>query len=68
MIDINKICVSAVQENVNSFVKEVQSKPNVSEDESLVRVYKALMKHSELLLKKYHTALKEELKRNDVEI
>ncbi len=65
MINLSQICNDAVDENLSSFFKSIKNNP---EQTSESRVYEALMRHSELLLTKYHLALKEELAKQGIDL
>ncbi|NLT94829.1 MAG: hypothetical protein GXW85_04735 [Clostridia bacterium] len=68
MIDVNKMSVSAIDENLKKFIEVVTKNPSQNDFESEVRVYKALMNYSCLLLEKYHEALKSELAKYNIDI
>ena len=65
MIDINKIIVESIEDNLDDFVKTVPSKNGL---ESKTNTYKALMQYSSYLLEKYHESLKEELAKQNIVI
>jgi hypothetical protein len=67
MININEIIVSSVNENVDKVIAESKASAN-DETSNEVRVYKALMDYSGLILNKYHEALKAELANHGIHI
>ncbi len=68
MIDIQEIINESIEENLREFTLETSSNPSKTTDESQVRVYKALLKYSGLLLDKYHESLKSELSKHGIDL
>ncbi|MFV0520070.1 MAG: hypothetical protein ACK5LY_07320 [Lachnospirales bacterium] len=69
MIDIYELLSASNTENLNTFLEEVKNKSDdESELESKIRVQKALIRYSGLLIENYHNALKTELAKHDIEI
>lgn len=67
MIDISKVISESLHEGVQAVLSEnKQAKPdNVDEQERLIQL---LLRHSSILLRNYHVALREELRRQGIQI
>lgn len=68
MIDINEIVSSSIDENLDKLINEIKESPSNNDLESEVRVIRALMNFSTLLIQKYHEELKIELSKQGINI